>query len=142
MNESTFLDICHQASTALGLPEPERLGRDGRVDIDGVAMVVFFDELTAPDQVRCFVDLGPVPTADGEGHLRQLLNFNLFSVHPASGVCALDPVSGHGLLVFTLPLPDNTTGAQWSQALQAMVAQALALREAPAEGSTQARVAA
>ena len=134
MNEAYFLELCRHACQALGLIEIDRLGRHGRLAIDGVEVVVFFDAATAPDHVRCFADLGPLTDEDA-GQLRRLLSFNLFSAGPASGVCALDPVSGHGLLVVTLWVGVDTTAEQLADALRSVARQASALRESLSQQS-------
>ncbi len=140
MDETQFLALCRHASSALGLADIERLGTHGHLDIEGTHLVVFFDETTTPDQMRFYADLGPVSSDKDGKQLRQLLGFNLLSPGVASGVCALDPVSGHGLLVVTLWVDADTSGDQLAQALLGVATQAKALRHALAEPSVPAGV--
>src|SRR5687767_12532889 len=89
MNEKQFRTLCREISVALNQADPEALGIQGRIAIDGVDIALFFDEKVNPDMLFCYVDMGPVPDAMRTEMYGQLLAMNLLSGAKTNGVYSL-----------------------------------------------------
>jgi hypothetical protein len=121
MNEIDFETMCRGASFILGVDDPEQLARDGYVDIDSVRVGLFFDEQKDSEQICCYVDIGEFAENDHARVNEQLLKLNLLTGSKTAGVFALDPMSGHPVLVVHLRIIEDFAGAKLAQTLRAYV---------------------
>ena len=55
-----YRELCREASVALKLDDPDRLGNEGYMERDGIRVALFFDEEIVSDRIFCYVDLGPI----------------------------------------------------------------------------------
>lgn len=129
MTEQQFLDLCASAAQHLDIAAREALAQRGEVEIDGVAMGLFFDGDQAPDMIFCYVDIGPVARQQRGEIYEQLLTLNLLSGSKTTGVYAIDPASGNAIFIVHLYDPETLQGHVLVQALSAYAAQANALRQ-------------
>ena len=129
MNESRFAHLCHEAGRCLGLADPAPTGATGELLVEGVRIALFFDEALAPDRICCYADTGPLDEDRRCDHLEQLMLRNLFGGSRRDGIHALDPVSGHGVLVLHLHDADRIDGAGLASALRACAQQARDARQ-------------
>ena len=133
MNETEFRTLCRNISLALHRPDAESLGEQGRVEIDGVDIALFFDEQVNPDMLFCYVDMGPVSGASRTEVYEQLLTMNLLSGAKTNGVYSLDPVSGNALFVVHFMDPETLDAAQLAEAFKIYASQTNSLRALLAE---------
>lgn len=141
MKETEFRRLCHRVCVALQLLDADALGAHGRVEIDGVDIALFFDELVNPDMLFCYVDMGPVAEGSRMEIYGQLLTMNLLSGAKTNGVYSLDPASGNAIFVVHFMNPETLDAAQLAEAFQVYATQTNSLRalladDAPDEPGT------
>ena len=141
MTETEFRILCRNISSALNHPEPDALGEQGRIDIDGVDIALFFDEQVNPDLLFCYVDMGPVPEQSRAEIYGQLLTMNLLSGAKTNGVYSLDPASGNAIFVVHFMHPEALDPAQLAEAFRVYATQTNSLRDMLHEGSDAASAA-
>lgn len=129
MTETEFSILCRNVSNALSHPEPDALGEQGRIDIDGVDIALFFDEQVNPDLLFCYVDMGPVPEQSRAEIYGQLLTMNLLSGAKTNGVYSLDPASGNAIFVVHFMHPEALDPVQLAEAFRVYATQTNSLRE-------------
>lgn len=139
MKENEFRTLCRKISMALKHPDPESLGKHGRIVIDGVEIALFFDEQVNPDMLFCYVDMGPVPDTMRTEMYGQLLTMNLLSGAKTNGVYSLDPASGNAIFVVHFMHPEQLDPEQLAQAFGIYASQTnnlrAMLREEPQAGA-------
>jgi hypothetical protein len=123
MTETEFRSLCRKISGALQQPDVESLGEQGHIEIDGVDITLFFDELVDPDILFCYVDMGPVAAVSRAGVYEQLLTMNLLSGARTNGVYALDPGRGNALFVVHFMQPERLDAAQLADAFKVYATQ-------------------
>lgn len=129
MNEAEFIKLCRDVSQALGRPDVEALGQQGRMEIDGIDIALFFEEKEMPDLLFCYVDMGPIPDASRLMAFEQLLVMNLLSGAKTNGVYTLDPASGHALFVVHFMHPEHMEAELLATAFRVYARQAAAFRK-------------
>jgi hypothetical protein len=128
MKETEYRSLCRQLSVALQQPDVDALGEQGRIEVDGVEIALFFDEQTNPDMLFCYVDMGAIPEMSRTEIYEQLLAMNLLSGSKTNGVYSLDPSSGNALFVVHFMHPDTLDAAQLAEAFQVYATQTNSLR--------------
>lgn len=76
MDEFRFEQLCRATSEALQLPDVGELFRTGQIDLKGVAIGIFHDEVV-DDVIHCYVDLGKVEPVEREAAFQRALALNL-----------------------------------------------------------------
>ena len=128
MKEIEYRSLCRKLSVALQQADVDALGEQGRIEIDGVEIALFFDEQANPDMLFCYVDMGPIPEISRTEVYEQLLAMNLLSGSKTNGVYSLDPSSGNALFVVHFMNPDTLDAAQLAEAFQVYATQTNSLR--------------
>nr|WP_314623190.1 CesT family type III secretion system chaperone [uncultured Noviherbaspirillum sp.] len=128
MKETEYRSLCRKLSVALQQPDVDALGEQGRIEIYGVEIALFFDEQANPDTLFCYVDMGAIPEMSRTEIYEQLLAMNLLSGSKTNGVYSLDPSSGNALFVVHFMNPDTLDAAQLAEAFQVYATQTNSLR--------------
>lgn len=128
MTEQQFMVLCASTAQHLDPSQREALSLHGEVEIEGVAMGLFFDAEQAPDMIFCYVDIGPVTRAQRADVYEHLLTLNLLSGSKTTGVYAVDPASSNAIFIVHLYDPESLEGHVLAQALQVYAAQANMMR--------------
>ncbi len=123
-----YRELCREASVALKLDDPDRLGNEGYMERDGIRVALFFDEEIVSDRIFCYVDLGPIVEVARTKIFERLLTLNLLSGTKTSGVYSIDPASGNAIFCVHLMNPDRISGDELGGVLNAYVARAVQLQ--------------
>ncbi len=129
MDQSDFKALCRSASILLHREDPEALGNTHVIDIDGVRIGLFFDEVLAPDRILTYIDIGKLPVSGREEIMARVLSLNLLTATKTSGVYGFDSQSDTLIFVQHLLFPELMTGEDLSRILQGYSDHANTLRE-------------
>jgi hypothetical protein len=139
MKTAEFKALCREISEVLGMQDAESLAEEGTIEIDDVDVGLFFEEEVDPETLYCYVDVGSIPQQGRLEMYESLLKLNLLSGSKTRSVFALDPESGHAMLVSHLWAHENADARQIVETLKVYVAQAQALREKFQQGAVPPR---
>lgn len=128
MTELEFGDLCRALCTALQVRDINSLSTKGRVQVDGIPIGLCFDQSSAPDQIFCYADLGPIEPALQLTAYEHLLTLNLLSASKTSGYYGLEPLTGHAVFTVILTAPDSIEPRSLAQQLRGYAEQAHRLR--------------
>lgn len=124
MDQTTFKDICHDASLRLRLPDVEALGRGAAVMVDGTIMEIADTNRGDRLDAYLFVEVG-VPVEDHRAEAYQaLLGLQMLLIGTVEGMFVYDAVNDRVLFAARLPLWRAIDGAVMADILKAMAAQA------------------
>jgi hypothetical protein len=117
MNSEKYRKLIYEFCDYVGLTDPLGLLENNCVTVDGVDMLMMYDEKINPDVIHLRIDFGgskgenmaEIRTAMLEANYGWGLDGNaVFSVHPQAG---------HAILTLRLPLTEDTNAARLAQAL-------------------------
>lgn len=118
--------IIHEFCDLAGLQEPLRLIEDGRLCIDGVDLLLVYDEAFDPRRLQLRMDLQALPRSHKHptAMLTALLVNNYISGIGGLFVFGLNPRDNHVVLTVQVMLDDEATGRELLTSLKDAVAQA------------------
>lgn len=132
MKEADFEALSKELSKELHLTED--IAKTGRALIDGVEVVMIYNEKSDPDQIHCYVDMGQPNPQHREAIYAEFLKSQLFLVNKFNGVFGLDPMSGHCVLVAVLPVPKKPDAKRVAERLRVYALQGKLMEHLMANG--------
>lgn len=137
MDQNDFKALCRSASLLLHHDDPDTLGNTNVIDIDGVRIGLFFDELLAPDRILCYVDVGKLPTVGREEIMERVLTLNLLTATKTAGVYGFDAATNTLIFVQHFLFPELMTGEDLYRILQGYSDHANSLRQSLLDAGNQ-----
>jgi hypothetical protein len=132
MKEADFEALSKELTTELQLTED--IAKTGRARVDGVEVVMIYNEKSDPDQIHCYVDMGVPNPQYREAIYAEFLKSQLFLVNKLNGVFGLDPMSGHCVLATVLPVPTKPDAKRVAERLRVYALQAKMMEHLMANG--------
>jgi hypothetical protein len=134
--KAEYRELCRDISLALGAEEPEALFESGRIEVDGdVVTMLFFSEDVDANTLFCYVDLGEIAQEKRADVYQNLLELNLLTGSKTNAVFALDPASGHAILVSHISVATKPEADAVVKKLRLYALQAESMRDTLLAGS-------
>ena len=106
----------------------------------GINISLIFDEEEAADRLFCYVDVGPIATANQAAAHHNLLQLNLLTGSKTIGVYGVHPASGNAIFSVHLFNPDAVTGEALARLLSVYADRAIRMRSTLLQNSVNASV--
>lgn len=123
MHREQFRELCARASEILKLKDLHALGAARKVSINDVQLVLFYDEVLAPQKIQILSDLGVMPEKDQLTTYRNLLAINNMLGSLQDAVFGIDDVSEHVIFANRVTLLSRVNEKQIAEMLVEYAAQ-------------------
>ena len=118
MDQEGFRELCRATSLAFQINDTEKLFNSGQIDIDDIALGIYFEPEIAPDRILCYIDLGSIPAGGREDIFSRLLKLNVISGTKTAGVYGLTDEGENALFIQHFMYPDLLSGEQFALILK------------------------
>lgn len=121
-----YQKLIHDFCEIANLKDPLGLFDNGQIQIDGIDMLLYYDEEFAPNLLQIRVDLEEPPKleASPDAFLKALLVSNYVVGMGGVFVFGINPMDGHVILTVQQSINDETTGSDLLRTLKSTATQA------------------
>lgn len=140
MNDQQFGQLCRDTCRHLDVAYADGDPGISEITVKGINISLIFDEEEAADRLFCYVDVGPIATANQAAAHHNLLQLNLLTGSKTIGVYGVHPASGNAIFSVHLFNPDAVTGEALARLLSVYADRAVRMRSTLLQNSVNASV--